>query len=50
MTKMILEQCCDLQNEIKKLKERLERIHKQSSIVSDIVQNRIQKKSSSKTE
>lgn len=41
MTKITLIQYCDLQNEVRKLEDRLDKIHKQSSIVSDIVQNRI---------
>lgn len=41
MTKITLIQYSDLQNEIRKLEKRLEKIHKQSSIVADIVQNRI---------
>ena len=39
MTKALLIQYCDLQNEIKKLNERIDRLHRQSSIVSDVVQN-----------
>ncbi len=39
MTKNILVQYCDLQSEIKKLEDKLNRIHKQSAMVSDIVQN-----------
>ncbi len=39
MTKEVLIQYCDLKNEIKKLEERIEKLEKQSSIVSDVVQN-----------
>lgn len=39
MTKEVLIQYCDLKNEIEKLKKRIEKLEKQSSIVSDIVQN-----------
>lgn len=39
MTKEILSQYCDLQEEIKKLEKRIDKINKQSSIVSDVVQN-----------
>ena len=41
MTKIKLIQYCDLQNEIKKLEDRLDRIHRQSSMIADVVQNRI---------
>ena len=39
MTKEYLVQYCELQDEIKKLEERIEKIHKQSEMVSDVVQN-----------
>ncbi len=39
MTKEYLVQYCGLQNEIKKLEDRIDRIHKQSEFVSDVVQN-----------
>lgn len=39
MTKKYLIQYCDLRNEIKKLEKRIEIIHKQSEMVSDVVQN-----------
>lgn len=39
MIKEILIQYCDLQEEIRKLKNRIERIHEQSEIISDVVQN-----------
>ncbi len=39
MTKEILIQYCDLQKEIKKLENRIDKIHKQSEMVSDVVQN-----------
>ena len=41
MTKEVLEQYVDLLQEIKKLDKRIERLEKQSAIVSDVVQNRI---------
>lgn len=41
MTKELLEQYVDLLQEIKNLDKRIERLKKQSSIVSDVVQNRI---------
>lgn len=39
MTKEILIQYCDLQNEISKLEKRIEQIEKQSEMVADVVQN-----------
>lgn len=39
MNKEILIQYCDLQKEIKKLEDRIDKIHKQSEMVSDVVQN-----------
>ena len=48
MTKEVLEQYVDLLKEIKKLDKRIERLEKQSTIVSDVVQNRIQKTRSNK--
>lgn len=39
MTKEVLEQYVDLLQEIKKLDKRIERLEKQSAIVSDVVQN-----------
>ena len=39
MTKEYLVQYCDQQNEIKKLEEKIDKIHKQSEMVSDVVQN-----------
>ena len=39
MTKEALIQYCDLKEEIKKLEKRIDRLNKQSSIVSDVVQN-----------
>lgn len=41
MTKELLEQYVDLLQEIKNLDKRIERLKEQSSIVSDVVQNRI---------
>lgn len=41
MTKEVLEQYVDLLQEIKKLDKRIERLEKQSAIVSDVVQNRL---------
>lgn len=39
MTKEKLIQYCDLQEEIKKLEKRIDRIEKQSELVADVVQN-----------
>lgn len=39
MTKEILMQYCDLEEEINKLEKRIDRIKKQSEMVSDVVQN-----------
>lgn len=39
MTKQVLEQYVDLLQEIKKLNKRIEKLEKQSVIVSDVVQN-----------
>lgn len=39
MTKEILMQYCDLEEEIDKLEKRIDRIKKQSEMVSDVVQN-----------
>lgn len=39
MTKEVLEQYVDLLQEIKKLDKRIEKLEKQSSVVSDVVQN-----------
>ena len=39
MNKEYLIQYCDLQNEIKKLEEKIDKIHKQTEMVSDVVQN-----------
>lgn len=39
MTKEILIQYCDLQEEIRKLENRIEKIHKQTEYISDVVQN-----------
>lgn len=39
MTKEVLEQYVDLLQEIKKINKRIERLEKQTSIVSDVVQN-----------
>lgn len=39
MNKETLIQYCDLKNEIKKLEERIDKIEKQSEMVSDVVQN-----------
>lgn len=39
MTKEILIQYCDLQKEIRKLENRIEKIYKQTEYISDVVQN-----------
>lgn len=39
MNKEILIQYCDLKQEIKKLEDRIDKIHKQTDFVSDVVQN-----------
>ena len=39
MKKEMLIQYCDLQKEIKKLESRIEKIHRQSEMISDVVQN-----------
>lgn len=39
MTKKVLIQYCDLQEEIKKLKSRIEKLEKQTEMVADVVQN-----------
>lgn len=39
MNKEYLIQYCDLQNEIKKLEEKIDKIHKQTEMISDVVQN-----------
>lgn len=39
MTKEILIQYCDLKKEVQKLENRIERLEKQSEMVSDVVQN-----------
>lgn len=39
MTKEILMQYCDLKNEVDKLEKRIDRIEKQSEMISDVVQN-----------
>lgn len=41
MNKKMLMQYCDLQDEIKRLEERLEKIENQETLTHDVVQNRL---------